>query len=306
MQKDDFLQILDDNSKAILQKDALLEMEYAFKFDANSKILAAKIDFQSQSMYAEKKLKQAALFSPNRAFLKKKIQDSFIENIPNEVLIKEDLFKEIPLIKSSENISTNLNLISKDENLIDEIEEKESKIELKLPEIELETNQKTTEIDNLEEFIIENSPTIEVINQENNITKDTIFSGKYYVHTPVFGTHPKVSSDDLIKEFLSYRGVIEIEKVDFNVQQSIIQKFLEDEPVINRLSVDSEVNNKTDLSKTSTIESEFITENYANILIKQKKINKAIEIYYKLILKYPEKETYFAEKISLFNSYNQS
>jgi hypothetical protein len=55
----------------------------------------------------------------------------------------------------------------------------------------------------------------------------------------------------------------------------------------------------TDLSIESTqLKTEPITENYAQILVKQNKLEKATEVYNKLILKYPDKSAYFAAKLN--------
>ncbi len=41
----------------------------------------------------------------------------------------------------------------------------------------------------------------------------------------------------------------------------------------------------------------MVTENLANIMIKQGRFEKAIEIYNKLIWKFPHKKAYFAARI---------
>ncbi|TVR81834.1 MAG: hypothetical protein EA412_02430 [Chitinophagaceae bacterium] len=43
---------------------------------------------------------------------------------------------------------------------------------------------------------------------------------------------------------------------------------------------------------------DHITETYAGLLAKQNKIDKAIEAYHKLSLKFPEKSSYFAKIIN--------
>ncbi|UXP31804.1 hypothetical protein N6H18_15765 [Reichenbachiella agarivorans] len=53
-----------------------------------------------------------------------------------------------------------------------------------------------------------------------------------------------------------------------------------------------------DLSETSTMfPDNLVTENLATILTDQGKIERAIEIYEKLILKNPKKKAYFASQI---------
>lgn len=58
-----------------------------------------------------------------------------------------------------------------------------------------------------------------------------------------------------------------------------------------------------DISESSTKETdEIMTETYADILIQQKNYQKAIDVYNKLILKFPEKKTYFAIQIKKVES----
>lgn len=83
-------------------------------------------------------------------------------------------------------------------------------------------------------------------------------------------------------------------------QLSIIDRFILAEPRIgplrSKLGQPEEV--QVDLAqKPQQIHSTPITEAYAKVLARQGKTEKAIEVYEKLQLKFPEKKTYFAEKI---------
>ena len=74
----------------------------------------------------------------------------------------------------------------------------------------------------------------------------------------------------------------------------LIDKFLTDQPYIDRKK---EPENTADLSIDSAKETEIITERLAEIYALQGLKTKAITTYEKLILKYPEKSSYFASKI---------
>lgn len=81
-------------------------------------------------------------------------------------------------------------------------------------------------------------------------------------------------------------------------QLEIIDNFIKTEPRISSLSTLSKDAPSKDLSENSIKAPEgLVSENLANIMIKQGKTNKAIEIYEKLIVKFPEKKLYFAEII---------
>ncbi|HOG19205.1 MAG TPA: hypothetical protein PKW37_02015 [Salinivirgaceae bacterium] len=88
------------------------------------------------------------------------------------------------------------------------------------------------------------------------------------------------------------------EKLSQKEQQlSLIDKFIKEQPRITPKPV-SEQTPQIDISKDSVTEKhEFLTEALANIYIKQGLFDKAIAIYSKLSLKYPEKSSYFAIQI---------
>jgi hypothetical protein len=84
------------------------------------------------------------------------------------------------------------------------------------------------------------------------------------------------------------------------LQNSIIDSFLMKDPGLIRTTKSQleAMGKQEDLSVNSAkLEKGIITESYAKILTMQGRRDKAIEVYEKLILKFPEKKTYFASKI---------
>ena len=82
-------------------------------------------------------------------------------------------------------------------------------------------------------------------------------------------------------------------------QVDLIEKFIKSTPKIKKVNHTSDPDeNQQDLSKIeATFEEDFASENLAQILSKQGNKEKAIEIYKKLIWKFPQKKAYFATQI---------
>jgi len=87
------------------------------------------------------------------------------------------------------------------------------------------------------------------------------------------------------------------------LQSELIDKFIITNPRIEPVR-DKTAKEVEDLSKPHTEEKEgFITETLARIYINQGYYSKAIEIYEKLSLKFPEKSSYFAAQIEKVKEY---
>ncbi|MFO7979055.1 MAG: hypothetical protein R6U64_10385 [Bacteroidales bacterium] len=80
-----------------------------------------------------------------------------------------------------------------------------------------------------------------------------------------------------------------------NAQRQIIERFLQENP---RMAIRKELLSDVNLAGKSVADDhELVSETLAQVLAKQGKTQKALEVYRKLSLKYPEKSSYFAKII---------
>ena len=111
-----------------------------------------------------------------------------------------------------------------------------------------------------------------------------------------------IENDDAVDRlnFLQWISLTEksFEKRKFGVNSKKVESFIENNPKIKRL--DKKPVSETDFNivlKNSFSPEELMTETLARIFIKQKKFDKAIQAFKILSLKYPEKNTLFADEI---------
>ncbi|MBK6266249.1 hypothetical protein JKA74_14480 [Marivirga sp. S37H4] len=105
---------------------------------------------------------------------------------------------------------------------------------------------------------------------------------------------------DLIEEIES-REQKAIKDQHKKEQIELITSFIEKEPIISKKFASNDPDTKKvieDLSLSSTnLSEDVISETLAKLMVKQGRNQKAIDIYKKLIWKFPQKKTYFAEQI---------
>lgn len=111
---------------------------------------------------------------------------------------------------------------------------------------------------------------------------------------------PKKDEHDIIEELTS-RKELKISDAHKKEQLNIINNFIEKEPVLTKRIDPGNQSNKQeaeDLSASSTnLSDDVVSETLAKLMIKQGRKKKAIDIYKKLIWKFPQKKTYFVEII---------
>lgn len=108
----------------------------------------------------------------------------------------------------------------------------------------------------------------------------------------------KDDTDPLIDEIKATKKEIEPQNAKTKEQIELIDQYMKSKPVHNHPKISSE--EKLDLAstlKSGEFGDNIISETLAEILIRQGKKDKAIEVYKKLIWKFPQKRSYFAAQI---------
>jgi len=222
-----------------------------------------------------------------------------VSSINDEKTINTEIIKEkeqIPveeiIKKEPENIKTYQNIpVSKSTNAADSLLKKieEKKLRMK-EEKEREDREKLLEKQRVIEYI-QNTPIEEEVKKSTEIAEPIVeanIESDIIKETPIKIENSKNDLGDV-------ENINKPEKI--NKTTKLIDNFIEKIESLEKIgSKESSITG--DASITSADEKEeFMTETMADIQIQQKNYPKAIEIYQKLILKFPEKKTYFAIQI---------
>ena len=174
--------------------------------------------------------------------------------------------------------------------------------------VKLEDDEITTEIivseivpteENLEIETIHNKEEVETISEKLEIGKPLIFD---HSETHSFQEWLQLSK---VKPIIRIEDVDQIKLPENNLidKLDIIDKFIEANPKIPPVNKES-LNAKIPIKEDET--SYLMTETLAKIYLEQKKYSKAIQAYEILILKYPEKSSFFAIRISDIKTLQQN
>jgi tetratricopeptide (TPR) repeat protein len=106
----------------------------------------------------------------------------------------------------------------------------------------------------------------------------------------------EVASDPLIEDIKTTKKKIDPESPKTLEQIAIIDQFIKAQPSIKPKAVPAEQSDLAEV-KSGEFADNIVSETLAKILIRQGKKEKAIEVYRKLIWKFPQKKVYFAAQI---------
>lgn len=154
---------------------------------------------------------------------------------------------------------------------------------------------------------IDNSATVTVIYDDGESkSEETVYYMDPSINASPYNNLLELSPDDEIKPATDIAAETEIKKESLSghdsrkiIQTELIEKFIAANPRIEPVRDKRDDNAPAvDLSKSFTEEkSGFVSETLAKIYVSQGYFSRAIEIYEKLSLKFPEKSSYFAAQI---------
>lgn len=186
----------------------------------------------------------------------------------------KQLIAELPDLPSADTLST----IDESEDSEDEyIRQLQHIIAKRLAEIALDAVNESEEV----------VPAQNTINEESEFN----FTPSVYQLEEV-NDDASVGKKDTDESTAAGQGV---ERIDILSSKELIDRFIRNEP---KITPKREFFNPVDKAKRSSLDNEdIVSETLAKIHMQQGNVDKAIKIYEKLILIYPEKSVYFAAQI---------
>lgn len=286
----------------------LLKLHETFPYFQIPKVLLAKFEFNKSGGTETEILPWAAITTPDRAWLKKLIETDLLFEVQSKALsarLKEleekkkleegknfidDL--EGHLIPETKKVTSNKDLTATLKKLGEDLAQSKLKALEKLDGL-----SKKTEIKNEPIEVTAPAITEEAVKE---IEKEEIAEAKPEETSEEIPVKPKRRNhhkDELIESIRrkEKKEILDKKKLE---QIDIIKAFSKKEIKLATLKEIEDIQKQDDLSERSTkLNPSLITESYARILIKQGKKDRAKEIYKKLMVKFPDKNTYFADLI---------
>jgi hypothetical protein len=259
------------NYNSLLQEDAnqLIELEGQFPYSQVVRHLVARVTQDLNLPEKDNALRQSAIYATDRAVLKSIMTTPrAAQPIPRTEEVFVDL--STPPIEAQPIRATAI-----------EVEAVLPDTPLQSVDIYKEVEQDLAQLHNsMHRF----EQVVEQLEHSARPLSDGMATGK----------KGELKEADLIEQIKSTKE-IKSEGVKQNEQTEIIDHFIKTQPTINKLRPVSEPTDLTE--KIELQETHIVSETLVEILLKQGKKEKAVEMLKKLIWKFPQKKAYFAAQI---------
>ena len=261
------------NYNSLLLEDAnqLIELEGHFPYSQVIRHLVARVTQDLNLSEKDNALRQSAIYATDRAVLKSIMTTPRVEQ---QILRTEEVFVELstPPIEAQPIRATAI----EDEAVLPDIPSQSVDI---YEEVEQDLAQLHNSMHRFEQVVEQLEHSARPLS--DGITTHPIEKGE-------------LKEADLIEHIKSTKE-IKSEGVKQNEQTEIIDHFIKTQPTINKLRPVSEPTDLTE--KIELQETHIVSETLVEILLKQGKKEKAVEMLKKLIWKFPQKKAYFAARI---------
>jgi len=261
------------NYNSLLLEDAnqLIELEGQFPYSQVIRHMVARVTQDLNLSEKDNALRQSAIYATDRAVLKSIMTSPRVEQ---QILRTEEVFVELstPPIEAQPIRATAI----EDEAVLPDIPSQSVDI---YEEVEQDLAQLHNSMHRFEQVVEQLEHSARPLS--DGITTHPIEKGE-------------LKEADLIEHIKSTKE-IKSEGVKQNEQTEIIDHFIKTQPIINKLRPVSE---PTDLTEKIELQvTHIVSETLVEILLKQGKKEKAVEMLKKLIWKFPQKKAYFAARI---------
>jgi tetratricopeptide (TPR) repeat protein len=300
MNRNEFIRILRDSGQIDRQMiGEVRELLDLFPFFQSAHLLLLKGLHNTGDIKFENQLKQSAIHIADREvlyyLLKQEpvsVADKKEETIIIEPAVTEDTDNLQVVIESGKNSEELISELEKSEGVISMAEH----ISTSSHDLEGNTIMVTAESDT-----DESASVVFLLDNESELIEETVIymdpSFSFPEKSDLLELDEMNVTDSSEEMDIAEKSPTEQKDLNKQIQADLIEKFIITNPRIEPNRIISEIPIE-DISKPFVEESGgFVTETLAKIYINQGYYSKAIDIYEKLCLKYPEKSSYFATQI---------
>ncbi|MBL7871134.1 MAG: hypothetical protein JNM78_05950 [Cyclobacteriaceae bacterium] len=284
MEKNQFYNLLSNyTSLTVEETNQVISLQNQFPYSQVIHGMVARAAQDNQFPDKDQHLHLGAIYSTDRSVLK-----SIMTSLQQD--------RKVPVLASMETVVSEVVAVKEPENV--------SAPNIEKPQVDLnQTIEHNSDIS--DSFYVEFEHDLEILVKRKQLFDEAVNNFEKGLPISIEEEKPKkrALSDPeagLLKEIKTTKKKIKPEDPKQKEQIEIINQFIKTQPSIskNKLSIPDTTIPKGDLiEKDLTYGENIISETLVEILLKQGKKEKAIEVLKKLIWKFPQKKAYFAAQI---------
>jgi tetratricopeptide (TPR) repeat protein len=292
VEKENFIEVLRHYSESS-EEEALsvLSLRESYPYSQLLHTLAARVSKDHDFINHQKELQLAAVYASDRSVLKDIMTlDNLLDRRPHSSG-KSDV-ENVAVVSPSQPVV--IKAVSDGSyNVADEVLSDLEKLH------ELKHNFEQMFVDS-----VQVPKVIPVTSEKKEPVDNTVAKDEAPSEEPKQKGKKKNPSESFIEEIATTKQALEPENEKQKEQLQIIEQFIKTQPSIPNPKDKATATPAGDLSsiKTGEFNDNVVSETLVEILIKQGKKDKAIEVLKKLIWKFPQKKAYFAAQIEQLKS----